>query len=98
MSDKIAFAYGIFKIPLKGEEELFKFREKWREFLDSFEATREPDESTMIHTAVVKSMWDGKDVKLIDAVLDVIYELEELEVAVEAESQFVEAILEDDDW
>ncbi len=95
MSKEIAFAYGIFRIPLHGQEELLKFREKWREFLDSFEVTREPDESTMIHTAVVKSMWDGKDVKLIDAVLDVIYELE---VAVEAESQFVEAILEDDDW
>lgn len=79
MSDKIAFAYGIFKIPLSGQEELLKFKEKWNEFLDSFEATKEPNESTMIHTAVVKSMWDGKDTRLIDAVLDIIYELEEME-------------------
>ena len=80
MSERIAFAYGIFKIPLSGQEELLKFREKWSEFIDSFKATKEPDETTRIHTAVVKSMWDGKDTRLIDAVLDVIYELEELEL------------------
>ncbi len=92
MSDKIAFAYGIFKIPLNGQKELLKFREKWDEFLDSFEATKKPDELTMIHTAVVKSMWEGKDSKLIDAVLDVIYELEEMEF------DLIEEMERDDDF
>ncbi len=90
--DKIAFAYGIFRIPLNGQEELLKFKEKWSEFLDSFEATKELDEVTRTHTAVVKSMWEGKDTRLIDAVLDVIYELEEMEF------DLIEEMERDDDF
>jgi len=93
MSEKLAWAYGVFKIPLYGDE-VRKFPEKWREFLDAFKDKEGQD----FHTVVVKSQWDDKEAKLIDAVLDILGELFELETAVEAESQFVEALLEDDDW
>ena len=79
MKKTVAWAYGVFKIPLS-EEELTKFREKWREFVEAFRDVEG-------HTYVVKSQWDERDARLIDAVVDILDKIDGLQDVIFSEEE-----------
>jgi len=82
------YAFGVFRIPVKRISEV---PEAWEEFREKFKDRKGFEE----HVFIAKPD-ENREVALLNAVVDILAEIEELEGAVEAESQFVEAVLEGD--
>lgn len=83
------YALGVFRIPIEPEQAA-EFGKAWREFAEKF-----GDFEGYVYVAKPD---ENREVALLNSVVDILQQIEELEGAVEAESQFVEALLEDEDW
>jgi len=75
MKETVAWAYGVFKIPLSSEE-LPEFSERWHEFIEAY------GDGVEFQKFIVSSIWDKNEARLIDSVLSVLGQLEELDFEV----------------